>query len=163
MRRSLSRTPVLAVLLAAVAASAVAAAPSTGATRPIVKVVKNTKLGTSVLVTRAGFTLYSLSAETHGRFICTDSACLSLWKPLVVPHGAKPAGARMLATIRRPDGRTQVTYRGRPLYSFKEDTKPGQRNGNGFKDVGTWRPATIAATSVPASSPPTRAYPGYGG
>ena len=86
----------------------------------------------------------TLSAETHGRFICTTKVCLSLWTPLVVAHGTTPAGAKLLATVRRPDGRTQVTYRGRPLYTFTEDTKPG--------DV----KATASRTSAPGSpQPPT--------
>jgi predicted lipoprotein with Yx(FWY)xxD motif len=42
-----------------------------------------------------------------------------------------------VATIRRPDAKTQVTYRGRPLYSFYQDGR-GDANGEGFKDVGTW-------------------------
>jgi predicted lipoprotein with Yx(FWY)xxD motif len=56
-------------------------------------------------------------------------------------------GAKMLATIKRPDGKTQVTYKGRPLYTFTQDTKPGDIKGNGFKDVGVWHPATPGTTS----------------
>jgi predicted lipoprotein with Yx(FWY)xxD motif len=162
MRRTLSRARLVLFVLAAAAVSAAVVFSASAATgKPVVKVTKNAKLHTSVLVTRKGFTLYSLSAETHGRFICTDKGCLSLWKPLVVSRGAKPTGAPKLATIRRPDGRMQVTYRGLPLYSFTEDTKPGDAKGNGFKDVGTWRVATVGkAASAPA---PTGGYGGYGG
>ena len=95
------------------------------------------------------------SAETHGRFICTTKVCLSLWTPLVVAHGTTPAGAKLLATVRRPDGRTQVTYRGRPLYTFTEDTKPGDVKGNGFKDVGTWLAATTNGTATATATPPS--------
>jgi predicted lipoprotein with Yx(FWY)xxD motif len=41
-----------------------------------------------------------------------------------------------LRTIPRPDGKTQVTYRGRPLYSVYQEGR-GDANGEGFKDVGT--------------------------
>jgi predicted lipoprotein with Yx(FWY)xxD motif len=116
----------------------------------VVKTVKNKQLGKSILVTLKGLTLYSLSAEKNGRFICTDASCTSLWRPLVVPRGTTPTGAHLLATVKRPDGRTQVTYRGRPLYTFAEDGKPGDVKGNGFKDVGTWRPATPSGTATPA-------------
>jgi predicted lipoprotein with Yx(FWY)xxD motif len=162
MRTTLSRARLVAVAVAAAAVSAVVVFSASAATgQPIVKVTKNAKLHTSVLVTRKGFTLYSLSAETRGRFICTDKGCLSLWKPLVVSRGTKPTGAPKLATVKRPDGRIQVTYRGLPLYSFAEDTKPGDAKGNGFKDVGTWRPATVGkAASAPS---PTGGYGGYGG
>jgi len=163
MRTALTRARLLAVTLVVAGLSVVAVMSASAATtQSVVKVVKNAKLHETILVNRMGFTLYSLSAEKRGRFICTDNACLSVWKPLVVSRGTKPAGAPKLATIRRPDGRIQVTYRGLPLYSFAGDTKPGDTKGNGFKDVGTWRPATPAATKAAAPPPPT-GYGGYGG
>jgi predicted lipoprotein with Yx(FWY)xxD motif len=55
-----------------------------------VKTAKNAKLHSTILVTLGGRTLYSLSAERNGRFICTDATCLSLWKPLHVARGMKP-------------------------------------------------------------------------
>jgi len=63
--------------------------------------------------------------------------------------------------VKRPDGRRQVAFRGAPLYRFVQDTKPGQIKGNGFKDVGVWRPVTTSGTSTaPASSNPMPSY-GY--
>jgi predicted lipoprotein with Yx(FWY)xxD motif len=160
MRRSLSRARLLAFALVAAVSVVVVVSAAAAAQKPVVKVVKNAKLHTSILVTRKGLTLYSLSAETHGRFICSNSGCLSVWTPLVVARGAKPTGAAKLATIRRPDGRTQVTYRGLPLYTFDGDTKPGDTKGNGFKDVGTWR---VATTSGAVKSPATPSGGYYGG
>jgi predicted lipoprotein with Yx(FWY)xxD motif len=121
--------------------------------RAVVKTARNMKLGKTILVTRSGLTLYSLSAERHGRFICTTMFCLSLWKPLVVPAGTKPTGVRSLATVRRPNGKRQVAYRGAPLYRFVQDTKPGQVKGNGFRDVGVWRPVAVGASTAPAPAP----------
>jgi predicted lipoprotein with Yx(FWY)xxD motif len=126
---------------------------SANASRAVVKTAHNAKLGKRILVNRRGLTLYSLSAERHGRFICTSMGCLSLWKPLVVPAGTRPTGVRGLATVKRPDGRRQVACRGAPLYRFAEDTKPGQVKGNGFRDVGVWRPVTVSRGSVPAPAP----------
>jgi predicted lipoprotein with Yx(FWY)xxD motif len=143
----------VAALYAARSDGASAPSATSQATRLVVKSAKNTTLGKTILVNRKGMTLYSLSAETHGRFICTTEFCLSLWTPLVVPRGTTPTGARLLATIRRPDdGRTQVTYRGRPLYTFTEDRKPGDVKGNGFKDVGIWLAAMPSSTKT--VSPP---------
>jgi predicted lipoprotein with Yx(FWY)xxD motif len=147
----------LAAFYAARSSNASASPAASNATQLVVKNAKNKSLGKTILVTRKGMTLYSLSAETNGRFICTTRFCLSLWTPLVVSRGTKPAGARLLATIRRPDdGRTQVTYRGRPLYTFNEDRKPGDVKGNGFKDVGTWLAATPSPTKNVA--PPSGGY-----
>jgi predicted lipoprotein with Yx(FWY)xxD motif len=107
--------------------------------------VKIKRVGSKrVLAAANGHTLYSLSVEKKGRFVCTQSSgCLTLWKPLLVPSGGSivgPANVK-LGSIKRPEGSRQVTYRGRPLYTFVEDHGPGKANGEGFKDVGTWHAA----------------------
>jgi len=61
--------------------------------------------------------------------------------------------------LRRPDGRIQVTYRGAPLYTFVKDVRPGQTNGEGFKDVGVWHATTVGAA---AAAPKPKSSPGYG-
>ena len=71
----------------------------------LVKTANNASLGRTILVTRNGLTLYSLSAERHGRFICTNGACLAIWKPLVVARGVTPTGVKGLTVVRRPDMR----------------------------------------------------------
>ena len=136
------------------------AATATATAAPVMT-AKNASLGATVLVNQRGLTLYSLSAERNGRFICTNMACLNLWHPLLAPSGGlkgDPVGS--LGTIKRPDGGMQVTYRGLPLYTFVNDHKPGSAAGNGFKDVGTWRVATVA-TASPAPAPTTTSGGGY--
>jgi len=129
----------LGVSLLALVAVTVAAA----ATVKVVSTARNAKLHKTVLVTRAGLTLYSLSVERQGKFICTGG-CLSFWKPLTVKKGQKPAGIGGLGTVRRPDKRIQVSYRGAPLYTFYLDRKRGDIMGNGFRDVGVWHPVAVA-------------------
>jgi predicted lipoprotein with Yx(FWY)xxD motif len=149
------------IVAAVVATGAMALSGSSSASKSVVKT--GHAIGKKVLVTRARMTLYSLSAETHGRFICKDKTCLSVWHPLVVGRGTKPTGASHLATVRRPDGRTQVTFSGKPLYTFAEDKKSGQAKGEGFKDVGTWHVAAVGATSKTAPAQPMNQSPsGYG-
>jgi predicted lipoprotein with Yx(FWY)xxD motif len=126
-------------------------------------VVKTRMVGAkTILVNRRGFTLYHLSVERKGHFICTTSACLAEWHPLVVARGTKPAGAGSLSTVKRPDGRLQVAYKGGPLYTFDEDEKPGDIEGNGFKDVGTWHVVTVAGKATPAPAPSSGGYGGGG-
>jgi predicted lipoprotein with Yx(FWY)xxD motif len=127
----------------------------------VVMTATNKTLGKKVLVNRHRMTLYSLSVERNGRFICTTSACLSLWKPLVVAKGVVPTGVAHLAVVKRPDGRRQVAYRGGPLYTFSLDKRPGDAKGNGFKDVGVWRAATLMAQRPSPTPPPSGGY-GYG-
>jgi predicted lipoprotein with Yx(FWY)xxD motif len=92
----------------------------------------------------SGRTLYSLSVEHHGKFVCTmASGCLAIWHPLTVAAGVMPKGPVALGTVRRPEGDLQVTYKGRPLYTFGGDKKAGQTKGEGLKDVGIWHAASV--------------------
>lgn len=128
----------------------------------VAKTMANATLGKTILTTTKGRTLYSLSVEKHGKFTCTGF-CTTLWHPLVVPAGVKPKGPVKFGTVKRPDGRTQVTYKGLPLYSFGGDGKVGDVKGEGVKDVGTWHAAAVAKTAQPQPEPqpqpPGNPYP----
>ena len=126
----------------------------------VVMTATNKTLGKKILVNRKGMSLYSLSVERRGRFVCTTRACLSLWKPLTIARRAVATGVAHLSVVERPDGRRQVSYRGGPLYTFVDDKAPGDVKGNGFKDVGIWRVATVSAGS---GAPPPTSTGGYGG
>ncbi len=163
MKPSAISRPLLCVALAGLAMAALAQpASAAAATRTVAKEGTVASLGKTVLTNDAGRTLYSLSVEKHGRFVCTGG-CLATWKPLVVPAGVKPIGPAKLGTVERPDGRTQVTYRGRPLYAFAGDKSKGEANGEDVMDVGTWRAATLGAASSapepPAQEPGPSPYP----
>ncbi len=134
---------VAAVSVGLLSTGAVGNASARGGTVQVVKRANNKALGRTILTNLKGRTLYSLSAEKKGAFICTDPTCLSVWRPLKVPAGKTPIGPVPLGTVTRPDGGIQVTYKGRPLYTFKGDTKSGQVNGEGIKDVGTWHAAVV--------------------
>jgi predicted lipoprotein with Yx(FWY)xxD motif len=139
----------------AAASQPAASQSAANASSTLVKTASNSSLGATILVDSHGMTLYHLSAERNGKFICTTSACLGVWHPLTVKVGKAPSGTvSSLGTIKRPDGTEQVTYKGMPLYTFAQDTAAGQANGQGFKDVGTWSAVTTgsSAGSAPATS-----------
>lgn len=139
-RHPLTRAILPIVAILAVAGLFASLAVAHGTTKRVVNVGHSPSVG-KVLTANNGLTLYSLSAEKHGTFICTGS-CLKTWFPLIVAAGVKPTGPVPLGTIKRPDGRHQVTFNGKPLYTFDGDSKRGDANGDGIKDVGTWHPAT---------------------
>jgi predicted lipoprotein with Yx(FWY)xxD motif len=135
----------------------------------LVKTASNSTLGARVLVDAQGMTLYHLSGEQNGKFICT-AACLQVWHPLAAQAGGTPSGTvGSLATVKRSDGTEQVTYKGTPLYTFAQDETAGQAKGQGIKDVGTWSAVTTGASSTsapastPASTPAAPATSGGGG
>ena len=153
-------TLVAALVAMAVAGSALGA--SAGQSARVVSTAKNASIGATVLVNLKGRTLYSLSVERKGKFICTDKTCLSFWHPLVVKAGVTPTGAKSLGTVRRPDGRRQVTYRGGPLYTFSGDQRRSDAKGEGFKDIGVWHAATVGASAPPPATTTTGGGGYYG-
>jgi predicted lipoprotein with Yx(FWY)xxD motif len=134
------------------AVSAQPAAQTSSSSSGAVVKTASSSLGT-ILVNSQGMTLYHLSGEQGGKFICTGSACLGVWHPLIAAPGATPSGAvSSLGTVKRPEGTLQVTYKGTPLYTFTQDKQAGETNGQGIKDVGTWTVVTTGAASSAAPS-----------
>ena len=132
--------------------SSAAAAASHGSARLGVKTASVSSVGSSVLVDVQGLTLYHLSGEQNGKWICTSSACVRAWHPLVASKSGVPSGSvAALATVQRPDGTDQVTFKGMPLYTFAGDTRTGEANGQGLKDVGVW--TAVSATGAPSPKP----------
>ena len=122
----------------------------------------------SVLVDSHGTALYSPTQEASGMIRCSGS-CTKIWIPLT-PGGAKPtAGTGVtgkLARTMRPDGTSQVTYDGRPLYTFVEDSAPGKVTGNGVRDSFgtkrfTWHAVTAKGAAPAASSTPAKKSGSY--
>jgi len=117
-----------------------------------VKTASNATLGATVLVNAQGLTLYHLSGEGAGKFICTSTACLQVWHPVAASSGASSGSVSSLGTVKRPDGTEQLTYKGTPLYTFAPDKKAGDVGGQDVKDVGTWTAVTTSPSSAPATT-----------
>jgi predicted lipoprotein with Yx(FWY)xxD motif len=91
------------------------------------------------LVDGEGRTLYLFTNDTQnaGTSACTGD-CLVAWPPLLTDGDPAAGGGvdeAMLGTITLPDGTTQVTYNGWPLYYYAEDTAAGDANGQGVGGV----------------------------
>ena len=86
----------------------------------------------SVLVSAKGNALYTNSQE-KGMLLC-NGACLSIWKPLTLKGTLKSGSLGAKLGVVSRGGTKQVTYQGKPLYTFYLD-KPGQVGGNGFNDA----------------------------
>jgi predicted lipoprotein with Yx(FWY)xxD motif len=124
-------------------------------------------IGTT-LVDSSGMTIYTPKkpAESPGKISCTGS-CLSFWFPVTASsaHLGSSGLPGKLGTIHRSDdGKTQLTYNGRPLYTFRLDTAAGQAHGNNFTDsfsgtTFTWEAVTASGKAGGAGSPaPSPSY-----
>lgn len=168
MRR---RSSILVTLLLFAAGVGVAVA----ATGPILKSAHNASLGSTVLVNAKGLTLYHFTTERPGTISCS-SICATFWIPVLANGSRKPVLGRgivasKVGTIKRPDGKIQLTYNKYALYRYYLDKKPGQIGGEGF-DAGTgiWeavatsgklvKPAKHSSTGATTTTPPSTSY-GY--
>lgn len=91
-----------------------------------------------VLVDSRGLTLYDFHKDQGAESSCYGG-CAKVWPPLLSagePHASNGAQAGLVGTTERRDGTTQVTYAGHPLYTYAEDGKPGDANGNDIDSFG---------------------------
>jgi predicted lipoprotein with Yx(FWY)xxD motif len=84
-----------------------------------------------------GMTLYTSDRDTATASNC-NGLCAATWPPMFA--AADSIGTGNWSVITRSDGAKQWTYKGKPLYTFRNDTKPGDINGAG-QDGNTWHTA----------------------
>jgi predicted lipoprotein with Yx(FWY)xxD motif len=117
----------LLLLAAAGLVLAACGSSSGGGSKPVIASAEKAKVGT-VVVDGQGRTLYRFTAEEQGRPVCTG-ACVTTWPPAIAPRASGlPAH---VATVRREDGKLQLTYDGYPLYRYSGDTSAADANGEG--------------------------------
>ncbi|MDP9329890.1 MAG: hypothetical protein M3P11_04525 [Actinomycetota bacterium] len=166
MRRTIAITAVAALMLSACAKTGTPGSgdnvsPADGGVTVATRSISG--IGT-VLVDATGSTLYYLKTEAAGTIKCTGT-CADNWPPLLLPAGTTSATAgggvdgSKLGTIERPDGGTQVTFSGMPLYAYVGDQGPGQATGQGVADFFA---VTIAGGTAPSPTSPTGHGGGYG-
>jgi predicted lipoprotein with Yx(FWY)xxD motif len=96
-----------------------------------------TNVADGVLTGKNGMTLYTFDRDTTGtgKSVC-NGPCATNWPPLAATDGSLSGD---YSVITRDDGSKQVAYKGKPLYYWVKDTKPGDKTGDGFNNV--WRVA----------------------
>src|SRR5205823_14605490 len=101
---------------------------------------------------------YTHAGDTSTSSSCTGG-CATAWPPLAVAAGQQAsAGAGVtgaMGTLVRPEGTTQVTYNGLPLYYWQADTKPGDVTGQGIAGFAVATAAGGGSAPSAAASLPT--------
>ena len=92
------------------------------------------KTQSGALTNPAGMTLYSFDKDVagSGKSVC-NGECAIKWPPLAAGTFDKASGD--YAIITRDDGSKQWAYRGKPLYLWINDKKPGDMTGDGVNNV----------------------------
>jgi predicted lipoprotein with Yx(FWY)xxD motif len=149
-RGCVRRAPIALLITAAAAIGTVSVSPAGAAVASRSRVIVSTQsIGNmgKVLVSK-GLALYTLTPSATA----CDSACLAIWPALTVPAGVHGATAgsgvqkSKLGVTTGVGGIHQVTYNGKPVYWFSQDTK-GKVTGNITDQWGKW---TAVVVSKPA-------------
>lgn len=92
------------------------------------------KVADGVLVGPNDMTLYTFDKDSGGKSAC-NGPCASNWPPLKAAEADQASGDYTVIT--RDDGTKQWAAKGKPLYYWAKDSKPGDKTGDGFNKV--WR------------------------
>ena len=92
------------------------------------------KTADGVLVGSSGMTLYTFDRDAagSGKSVC-NGPCATNWPPLMATGSDAASGDWSVVT--RDDGAKQWAYKGKPLYFWVKDQKPGDRSGDGVNNV----------------------------
>ncbi len=151
--RILPRAATVALALAGLTAPIVLADSAVGATSRaknlVISTTTNPRYGTILVSRTALYTLKSTANTPCG------VKCQKVWPQVLLPKGVKQAKAgngveaTKLGTVKRRGGLLQVTYAGKALYWFYEDSRPNQVKGAGKDKWGNW---SVVVTSSGASN-----------
>lgn len=92
------------------------------------------KVSDGVFTNEAGMSLYTFDRDVagSGKSVC-NGPCAANWPPLLAAADARASGDWSIVT--RDDGARQWAYKGKPVYLWVKDTKPGDRTGQGVNNV----------------------------
>ncbi|MCP5268263.1 MAG: hypothetical protein H6943_04385 [Zoogloeaceae bacterium] len=92
------------------------------------------KMEGGMLVGSNGMTLYTFDKDVagDGKSVC-NGPCATNWPPLLAAAGDHAAGDWSIIT--RDDGKRQWAWKGKPLYFWIKDQKPGDTTGDGVNKV----------------------------
>lgn len=110
--------------------SATLAACSSYATRAAAPVTVSGDL----LAGSNGMTLYTFDRDAagSGKSVC-NAGCAANWPPLLASSSDAASGD--YSVIIRDDGSRQWAFKGKPLYYWAKDQKPGDKTGDGINQV----------------------------
>jgi len=94
------------------------------------------RVSDGVLVGPNGMTLYTFDRDAAGtgKSVC-NGQCATNWPPLMAAAADRPQGDWTIVV--RDDGSRQWAYRGKPVYYWVRDARPGDRTGDGVNNA--WR------------------------
>ena len=119
--------------------SSTSAAPAASAAAGDLVLLRANGAHGGVLTDAKGMTLYVFDKDSKDMSTCTGD-CLTKWPAFTAANATaamkSAAGVTgKLGTIKRADGKFQVTVNGMPLYYYYQDKQPGDAKGQGVGNV----------------------------
>lgn len=106
--------------------------------------------GQPAFVNRAQHAVYTFDGDTVANQSNCTGSCAAVWPPVAPPNVTLTSP---FASFTRGDGTTQLSYSGKPLYTFVNDTKPDVASGDGVGGFHVARPAAGSGNGVPPGMP----------
>lgn len=126
----MNRLIVSALLAAGLAATAYAPAFAEDYASGAIKTMDSAK--GKILTDAKGMSLYTFDKDAASVSNCNDG-CAMKWPPVTAAAGAKADDE--LSLVMRKDGAQQWAFKGKPLYFWQGDKKPGDVKGDGIGGV----------------------------
>ena len=105
--------------------------------------------GADTFITAAQLPVYTFGGDTVANQSACTGSCLALWPAVAPPAGMLPAP--WSSFVRTDNGQQQLSYNGKPLYTFVSDSAL-VATGDGFQNFHLARP--LATTPGPQPTPP---------
>lgn len=91
--------------------------------------------GQKLLADSRGNTLYVFDVDLNQATSKCNAACAEVWPPYLITAQEVAELKAPLATITRENGKAQLTYNGRPVYTYAFDRGVADDGGNGIGGV----------------------------
>jgi predicted lipoprotein with Yx(FWY)xxD motif len=112
--------------------------------------------GGDLLADASGMTIYAYDEDRNKLVYARGEDCFgeciaSSWTPVPAAEQTAPIGN--WSVIKTGDGRLQWAFQGRPLYTSKEENRPGDLSGIMLRRSRAWRPLMLTLPSIQGASP----------
>lgn len=116
----------------------------------------NTVLATAIIGGKPAFVngvqhaVYTFDGDTIANQSTCTGGCAAVWPPVPPPSVSLMSP---WASFARIDGSIQLSYNGKPLYTFVSDTQPNIASGDGVNGFHVARPLSGTGNGVPPGMP----------
>jgi predicted lipoprotein with Yx(FWY)xxD motif len=113
---------------------AYAAAPPPPAPPPLTTLVKNVE-GEALLANSFNKTLYVFDVDQGKATSACNGGCSEIWPPYILSAAESAAVKAPFGVVQRTSQQPQLTFNGRPVYTYAFDREAGDDQGNGLGNV----------------------------